>query len=127
MWLARHDQELELESAARKKGRPKSIKVTNLEDIKAVESETYRTGMGVYCVLPVPASSCLIDLLPEVPDLTHPVNVTLFRQWDQTDLQYVQQLRHIRIFSQQPQQSVVTLPGQHPFLNPKDNMVVDLS
>lgn len=49
--LARNDQELEQERAARRKGRPKSVKETKLEDAKLVESELYRTGMGVIFAL----------------------------------------------------------------------------
>ncbi|KAF5362572.1 hypothetical protein D9756_002494 [Leucocoprinus leucothites] len=97
IWLARHDEELEQEKAARRKGRPKSVKETKLEDMKLVESEVYRTGL-------------------EVLDLTHPVNVHLFRQWDQKEVAYVEQLRHIRIFSQQPEDSIVSKPGKHQLL-----------
>ena len=46
IWLARHDQELEEERAARRKGRPKSARETQLEDTKLLESELYRTGIG---------------------------------------------------------------------------------
>jgi len=45
--LARNDEELEQERAARRKGRPKSVKETKLEDTKLVESELYRTGIGM--------------------------------------------------------------------------------
>ncbi|KAJ3571818.1 hypothetical protein NP233_g3492 [Leucocoprinus birnbaumii] len=97
VWLARHDEELEQEQAARRKGRPKSVKETKLEDMKLVESEEYRTGL-------------------EVLDLTHPVNVHLLRQWNQKEVAYVEQLRHIRIFSQQPDEIVVSRPGKHQLL-----------
>ncbi|KAF9453537.1 hypothetical protein P691DRAFT_814485 [Macrolepiota fuliginosa MF-IS2] len=97
VWLTRHDEELEQETAARRKGRPKSVKETKLQDIKAIETEEYRTGM-------------------EVLDLTHPVNLQLFRQWDQKELAYVQQLRHIRIFSQQREDMIVSQPGKHPLM-----------
>jgi translation machinery-associated protein 16 len=46
VWLTRHDDELEQERAARRKGRPKSTKELKLEEIKLRESEQYRTGMG---------------------------------------------------------------------------------
>jgi len=51
--LARNDQELEQERAARRRGRPKSVKETKLEDAKLVESELYRTGMGVIFALSI--------------------------------------------------------------------------
>lgn len=54
--------------------------------------------------------------LSEVPDVTHAANVHLFRQWDQKEVAYVQQLRHIRVFSQQPENLVVSQPGKHQFL-----------
>lgn len=46
LWLTRHDAELEEERAARRKGRPKSVKEQKLEEIKQTEAEDYRTGMG---------------------------------------------------------------------------------
>ena len=46
VWLTRHDQELQEEQAARRKGRPKSAKEIKLEDLKLQESEGYRTGLG---------------------------------------------------------------------------------
>lgn len=46
IWLTRHDLELEEERAARRKGRPKSVKEAKLEDINAREMDEYRTGMG---------------------------------------------------------------------------------
>lgn len=48
VWLARHDEELEAERAARRKGRPKSLKESKLEEVKLRESEEYRTGFGVF-------------------------------------------------------------------------------
>jgi translation machinery-associated protein 16 len=56
VWLTRHDDELEQERAARRKGRPKSTKESKLEEIKLRESEQYRTGMGkveYHSVLPL--------------------------------------------------------------------------
>lgn len=47
VWLTRHDGELEQERSARRKGRPKSVKETKLEDMKLIEAEAYRTGMGM--------------------------------------------------------------------------------
>ncbi|KAI0793880.1 hypothetical protein C8Q74DRAFT_1215355 [Fomes fomentarius] len=97
IWLARFDQEIEAEKAARRKGRPKSIKEQKLEDQKSLETELYRTGI-------------------EVIDLTHPTNVELFRKWDQQEAAYVQQLRFIRISSASPETVVLSRPGHHPLL-----------
>ena len=44
--MTRHDDELAEEKAARRKGRPKSVKEVRLEEIKLRESEEYRTGFG---------------------------------------------------------------------------------
>jgi len=113
--LARNDEELEQERAARRKGRPKSVNETKLEDTKFVESELYRTGIGM---ISAPFIICFFSdrFLSEVLDLTHPVNVHLFRQWDQKEVSYVDHLRHIRVFSQHPQNIVVSRPGKHQLL-----------
>ena len=47
IWLTRFDEDLAQERSARRKGRPKSLKETNLEELKLQEAESYRTGMGV--------------------------------------------------------------------------------
>ncbi|KAF8075006.1 hypothetical protein FPV67DRAFT_1559612 [Lyophyllum atratum] len=94
IWLTRFDEELEQERAARRKGRPKSAKETKLEEIKLREVDIYRTGM-------------------EVPDLTHPATVEIFRRWDQKELAYIQLLRFIRITSVEPDVVVVSRPGKH--------------
>ncbi|KAI0343256.1 hypothetical protein BDW22DRAFT_1428679 [Trametopsis cervina] len=94
VWLPRYDSELEEERAARRKGRPKSTKETKIEELKLRESEEYRTGM-------------------EVVDLTHPANVKLFREWDQKEAPFVQQLRFIRIFSSNPETFTISRPGKH--------------
>ncbi|TDL23776.1 hypothetical protein BD410DRAFT_150051 [Rickenella mellea] len=94
VWLTRHDIELEEERAARRKGRPKSAKEMKYEAIKITEAEEYRTGL-------------------EVPDLTHPVNVEIFRRWDQRELAFIQLLRFIRISSENPAAAVVSKPGKH--------------
>ncbi|KAF5383605.1 hypothetical protein D9615_003496 [Tricholomella constricta] len=65
-----------------------------LEEIKLRESEDYRTGM-------------------EVPDLTHPATVEVFRGWDQKELAYIQLLRFIRITSVEPAVVVVSRQGKH--------------
>ncbi|PAV19975.1 hypothetical protein PNOK_0490900 [Pyrrhoderma noxium] len=80
VWLARHDTALEEERKNRRKGRPKSTKEMQLENLKETESEEYRTGI-------------------EVPDLTHPTNVELFRRWDQSSIEFIDLLRFIRINS----------------------------
>lgn len=46
IWLTRLDGEIEAEKAARRKGRPKSMKEQKLEEQKLRETELYRTGMG---------------------------------------------------------------------------------
>ncbi|KAI0741947.1 hypothetical protein C8Q80DRAFT_1221771 [Daedaleopsis nitida] len=102
IWLARFDQELEAEKAARRKGRPKSVKEQKLEEQKLRESELYRTGM-------------------EVVDLTLPTNVELFRKWDQTEAAYVQQLRFIRISSASPETVVLSRAGHHALLKREES------
>ena len=52
----------------------------------------------------------------EVLDLTHPINVKLFRSWDQKEASYVEQLRFIRVTSDKPDVYTLSRPGQHPFL-----------
>ncbi|KAG5647437.1 hypothetical protein DXG03_009367 [Asterophora parasitica] len=94
VWLTRFDEELAQEKAARRKGRPKSTKELKLEELKLRETEEYRTGM-------------------EVPDLTHPATVEVFRRWDQKELAYIQLLRFIRITSTEPDVFVVSRPGKH--------------
>ncbi|VDB87972.1 unnamed protein product [Peniophora sp. CBMAI 1063] len=99
VWLTRHDVEIEEEQAARRKGRPKSVKQQKLEDLKLRESEEYRTGM-------------------EVLDLTHPENVALLRKWDQIEYAYIQILRFIRINSVNRDIVLVSRPGKHHSLVP---------
>ncbi|KZV67053.1 hypothetical protein PENSPDRAFT_584551 [Peniophora sp. CONT] len=98
-WLTRYDAEIEEEQAARRKGRPKSVKQQKLEDLKLRESEEYRTGM-------------------EVLDLTHPENVALLRKWDQIETAYIQMLRFIRINSVNRDVVIVSRPGKHHDLVP---------
>jgi len=97
VWLTRHDAELEEERAARRKGRPKSTKEQKLQEAKLREAEEYRTGI-------------------EVPDLTHPENVALYRTWDQREVAFVQLLRFIRISSAKPDTTILSKPGNHPSL-----------
>ncbi|KAN0115588.1 Protein of unknown function (DUF2962) domain containing protein [Russula decolorans] len=103
VWLTRHDAELEEERAARRKGRPKSTKEQKLEEVKLREAEEYRTGM-------------------EVPDLTHPENVALYRTWDQREVAFIQLLRFIRISSSKPDTAIVSRPGKHPSLVPQQDV-----
>ena len=60
--------------------------------------------------------SSTVCLAAEVIDLTHPKNVELFRQWDQKEAAYVQQLRFIRISSASPETVVLSRAGHHPLL-----------
>ena len=57
VWLTRHDGDIEEEQAARRKGRPKSVKQQKLEDLKLREAEEYRTGMGASINPQISASS----------------------------------------------------------------------
>ncbi|KAJ7583219.1 hypothetical protein C8J56DRAFT_791301 [Mycena floridula] len=93
-WLTRHDQDLEKERAARRKGRPKSVKELKFEEIKLREAEEYRTGF-------------------ELIDLTHEPTVALFRKWDLKEVAYMQLLRFIRISSLNPAVTVVSRLGTH--------------
>ncbi|ESK94923.1 hypothetical protein Moror_14090 [Moniliophthora roreri MCA 2997] len=94
VWLKRYDNELEEERALRRKGRPKSVKETKLEELKLREEEDYRTGF-------------------EVIDLTHPPTVDLLRKWDQKAVEYIDLLRFIRVNSSNPQSVVISRPGKH--------------
>ena len=51
-----------------------------------------------------------------MPDLTHEINVELFRGWDQKEDGYLQMLRYIRISSTDPEKMIVSRPGKHPRL-----------
>ncbi|KAI0272771.1 hypothetical protein BC834DRAFT_949284 [Gloeopeniophorella convolvens] len=108
VWLTRNDTEIEEERAQRRKGRPKSTKELKLEEIKLREAEEYRTGM-------------------EVPDLTHPENVALYRKWDQKEVAFVQMLRCVRISSEKPDLVIVSKPGKYPSLaTPRDVAMDDV-
>ncbi|THH14631.1 hypothetical protein EW146_g5723 [Bondarzewia mesenterica] len=113
VWLARHDAELEEERAARRKGRPKSVKEMKLEEMKLRESEQYRTGMGAVHYRIQFALFIYRRLLSEVPDLTHHANVALFRKWDQIEVAYVHMLRFIRITSAKLDIFVLSRQGRH--------------
>jgi translation machinery-associated protein 16 len=138
VWLTRHDEELEEERAARRKGRPKSTKEQKLEEVKLREAEEYRTGMGeCFPSFPPLVGSSLSEIdysffLPsrrcdsqnqsEVPDLTHPENVALYRTWDQREVAFIQLLRFIRISSSNPDTAIVSRPGKHPSLVPQQDV-----
>lgn len=111
VWLTRFDEELEHERSARRKGRPKSVKETNLEEIKLREAEMYRTGMGRQSF--ISPFVLVFTSHPEVIDLTHPPTVELFRRWDQKEVAFIQLLRFIRIFSTDPTLALVSRPGKH--------------
>ena len=139
VWLTRHDAELEDERAARRKGRPKSTKEQKLEQVQLCEAEEYRTGMGehaaffclfhrtsfwtrelilrfLFCFSPTRFAKSTNQ--SEVPDLTHPDNVALYRTWDQREVAFLQLLRFIRISSSKPDTAIVSKPGKHPSLVP---------
>ena len=46
IWLPRHDTDLEQERTKRRKGRPKSTREMQIEELKVREAEEYRTGFG---------------------------------------------------------------------------------
>ena len=57
IWLPRHDEDLEQERAKRRKGRPKSAKEVQIEELKIPEAEEYKTGFGSSHVLMNPSGS----------------------------------------------------------------------
>lgn len=109
VWLTKYDDELEEERAARRKGRPKSVKESKLEELKAKDVEEYRTGL-------------------EVPDMLSQDNVDLFRRWDQKETGFLQLMRFIRISSSSPE-IIVSRKGTHKSLampsNKEDGMDLD--
>lgn len=60
----------------------------------------------------------LLDTHSEVPDLTHPENIALYRTWDQREVAFIQALRFIRISSTNPELATLSKPGKHPSLAP---------
>lgn len=74
--------------------------------------------IGHRCVRSLPPAVRSLTFA-EVPDLTHPANVALFRRWDEAEAAYVDLLRFIRISSTKPDQIVVSRPGKHSTLKPK--------
>ena len=118
VWLTRHDAELEKERTARRKGRPKSTNERKLEEVKLREAEEYRTGIGEKRLFLLFGATTVADvtLESEVPDLTHPENVALYRTWDQREVAFIQLLRFIRISSTKLDTAIVSKPGRHPSL-----------
>lgn len=97
------------------------MKETQIEEMKVREAEEYRTGLGSSPsdTLVNPNGQQLISFMfpiLEVPDLTHEVNVELFRDWDQKEVGYLQMLRYIRILSTDSEKPFVSRPGQYPRL-----------
>lgn len=93
LWLTRHEQALEEEQTARRKGRPKSTKEQQLEEMKLQDAEEYRTGL-------------------DLPDLTDVANVALFRKWDGIDATYLRILHFIRICGDFPEITHVARIGR---------------
>ncbi|KAJ7155479.1 hypothetical protein C8R43DRAFT_949726 [Mycena crocata] len=87
-WIARNDEALAGEQAARRKGRPKSAREIRIEELKLREQEVYRTGM-------------------ELPDLTDAPTLARFRKWDVKSIGYAHLLRFVRISSAEPNSIVL--------------------
>ena len=62
IWLPRHDEDLEQERAKRRKGRPKSTKEGQIEELKIREAEEYRTGFGSSLYLGEPKRTLVTHL-----------------------------------------------------------------
>jgi len=92
-WLSRWDADLEQERSLRRKGRPKSTRESELEELKLRDAEEYRTGL-------------------ELPDLTDEHNVGLLRQWENADPAYLNILRFIRICGECPDLMHITRSGR---------------
>jgi hypothetical protein len=54
----------------------------------------------------------LLNLLPELPDLTDEHNVGLIRQWENADPTFLNILRFIRICGEYPDVMQITRPGR---------------
>lgn len=82
------------------------------------EAEEYRTGIGEKRLFLLFGATTVADvtLESEVPDLTHPENVALYRTWDQREVAFIQLLRFIRISSTKLDTAIVSKPGKHPSL-----------
>ena len=94
---------LEQERAKRRKGRPRSTKEVQIEELKIREAEEYKTGSS-HILVNLSGSQLTSFSFPilEVPDLVHEINIEMFRGWDQKEGGYLQMLRHIRISGTDP-------------------------
>ncbi|KAG9041276.1 hypothetical protein FS837_012475 [Tulasnella sp. UAMH 9824] len=93
VWLHRHDVAIAEEAATRRKGEPRSSKEDKLLAAKKADEEEYRTGL-------------------EIPDLTDPMTVELFRRWEDGDPNYLPLLRMIRVSSADPEKILITRKGK---------------
>ncbi|KAG8991024.1 hypothetical protein FRB90_001489 [Tulasnella sp. 427] len=93
VWLKRHDVAIAEEAATRRKGEPRSSKEDKLQAAKEAEAEEYRSGL-------------------EIPDLTDPMTVELFRRWEDGDPNYLPLLRMIKVSGSEPEKSVVVRKGR---------------
>ncbi|KAG8949863.1 hypothetical protein FRC04_008166 [Tulasnella sp. 424] len=93
VWLHRHDVAIAEEAATRRKGEPRSSKEDKLLAAKEADKEEYRTGL-------------------EIPDLTDPTTVELFRKWEDGDPNYLPLLRMIRVSSADHEKFVITRRGR---------------
>jgi translation machinery-associated protein 16 len=113
LWLTRHDQALEEEQSARRKGRPKSSRESQLEEMKWQDAEEYRTGL-------------------DLPDFTDAANLALFRKWDAVDVSYLYILHFIRICGEFPEAVHVARIGRGKpaeglvKLNADDNTIMEV-
>lgn len=113
LWLTRWDEQLAREQAARRAGRPKSVREQELEDLKARDAEEYRTGLGLYFKLCYPTSLTTFLLFGvELPDVTNAKTLALFRAWNSGDPSYLHILRFIRITSEFPLEVQLTRLGK---------------
>ena len=67
---------------------------------------------------PLPPLDGDLRFTAEVIDLTHPINVKVFRKWDQKEVAYTDLLRFIRISGASPETATVSRSGKHPLLQP---------
>ncbi|KAG8993845.1 hypothetical protein FRB90_000582 [Tulasnella sp. 427] len=93
VWLKRHDVAIAEEAATRRKGEPRSSKEDKLQAAKEAEAEEYRSGL-------------------EIPDLTDPMTVELFRRWEDGDPNYLPLLRMIKVSGSDLEKSVIVRKGR---------------
>ncbi|KAG8969553.1 hypothetical protein FRC03_001992 [Tulasnella sp. 419] len=92
VWVTRHDSAIAAEEAARRKGRPRSVREEKLRALRTAELEEYRTGL-------------------EIPDLTDAPTVEMFRKWENAEPGYLPILRLIRVSSTKPDEIIVSSQG----------------